>query len=322
MPLAALRQKKISILIILNQLYCSQNNSIEPSTESKHLADLVKVSLLPIHEKGHQEQEFRSLIENQPLYFRKTSRSKVALWEIYVDCVWADKVFLGRLKKSRFDFLMWPEACLTPPQLMVFDMDSTFIKIEVIDELARRHGVGESVSKVTESAMRGELDFAQSLISRVACLRGLSASTIGDICQKLPLSDGVERLMEYTKRQAVDVAIVSGGFSPFVSHLKQTMGLYQVKANQLEIEEGKLTGKVHGQIVDAAVKADFVQELINELRLTPNDVITVGDGANDLLMMNESGFNLAYRAKPAVQDQAKGRFNYSNLDRLVAVFGW
>ena len=221
-----------------------------------------------------------------------------------------------------FDYILWPNNHQQPPKLLVFDMDSTFIQIEVIDELAKRHGVGESVSQVTEAAMRGELDFSESLISRVACLKGLVDSTIDDLSHKLPLSEGVAQLVGICKKQDIKIAIVSGGFTPFVSHLQQTMELYRVKANDLEIVNGELTGRVLGSIVDANAKAVFVNELKDELSLNRNDIMTIGDGANDLVMMAETGFNLAYRAKPAVQAQAKGRMNNTNLNQLADIFDW
>jgi phosphoserine phosphatase len=223
---------------------------------------------------------------------------------------------------SSLDFVQWPEQSHQKPKLLVFDMDSTFIEIEVIDELARRHGVGESVAKVTEAAMRGELDFAESLISRVACLKGLSESAIHDICISLPLSKGVEKLVDLCHAENIKIAIVSGGFTPFVSYLKNTLNLHRVKANALEVESGALTGNVLGAIVDAQSKAEFVEELMEELAISREQVMAIGDGANDLAMMQKSGFSLAYRAKPTVQQQAKGALNHANLDVLADIFEW
>ena len=223
---------------------------------------------------------------------------------------------------ANLDYILWPNAQIEPPKLLVFDMDSTFIQIEVIDELAKRHGVGDKVSAVTESAMRGELDFSESLISRVACLKGLDDSTIDDIASSLPLSEGVALLVEKCEQKETKVAIVSGGFTPFVSKLKESMAIYRVKANDLEVKNAMLTGRVLGQIVDAKAKATFVNQLMSELNLKPEQVMAIGDGANDLMMMNETGFNLAYRAKPAVQAQAKGRMNITHLNNLIQVFGW
>ncbi len=225
------------------------------------------------------------------------------------------------VKLSGADYQIWP-AENAKPELLVFDMDSTFIQIEVIDELAKQHGVGESVSSVTEAAMRGELDFAESLISRVACLKGLPESVITKICENLPLSEGVSSLVKCCHHAGVKIAIVSGGFTPFVAHLKERMGLFQVKANDLEISAGELTGKVKGEIVDAQAKAEFVRSLAESLQLPLSKIMAIGDGANDLKMMEVSGFSLAYRAKPAVQNQAGGIMNKTNLNHLAEIFGW
>ncbi|MBV1907848.1 MAG: phosphoserine phosphatase SerB [Kangiellaceae bacterium] len=252
------------------------------------------------------------------IIFRETE--SLLIWDIYLR---ENKEALVNLvaRSDLFDSLLWPEL-QQAPELLVFDMDSTFIEIEVIDELAHRHGVGEQVSAVTESAMRGELDFAESLISRVACLKDLSESTISDICKSLPLSKGAAELVVRCHNNDVKVAIVSGGFTPFVGFLKESMGLYEVEANKLEAIDGKLTGRVEGQIVDALAKADFVERLSKELGLSTEKIMAIGDGANDLKMMEKTGFSLAYRAKPAVQKAAGGQMNISNLNHLADIFGW
>jgi len=259
--------------------------------------------------------------------FSKRKIAETIIWDVFAEYStlesWLNDIFSdGNETLPEFDYILWPNNHLRAPKLLVFDMDSTFIQIEVIDELAKRHGVGESVSKVTEAAMRGELDFSESLISRVACLQGLADSTIEYIRHRLPLSKGVDQLVDSCQKQGIKIAIVSGGFTPFVSHLKNTLGLYRVKANDLEIANGELTGHVLGHIVDAKAKAEFVNELKDELKLSRNDIMTIGDGANDLMMMSESGFNLAYRAKASVQQQAKGRMNHTNLNQLADIFDW
>ena len=312
-----------------NQLYTQQSQTIKCCDYSPSTFDgLTKLSLFNIRETKFdskaEEQFFVSLLASfgKTLYFRKKEVGNFICWDVFANneklATWLNE----KIDESRFDFLLWPDEHLYPPKLLVFDMDSTFIQIEVIDELARLHGVGDSVSQVTEAAMRGELDFAESLISRVACLQGLAESTIDDIANKLPLSPGVAKLVAQSNNYEVKVAIVSGGFIPFVQRLKDTMGLFEVKANALEITDKKLTGKVLGNIVDARVKADFVNELREKLKINKNEILTIGDGANDLLMMKESGFSLAYRAKPAVQAKAKGRMNLTHLNHLADIFGW
>lgn len=299
--------------------------------QASALNGLSKLSLFKMNIKGNastdEDQYFTSFLtkldattNSSQFYFRKKVFKELLVWEVFSHKDNLNSWVTGNIRNSNFDYIIWPEGQFLPPKLLVFDMDSTFIQIEVIDELARRHGVGDSVSKVTEAAMRGELDFSESLISRVACLQGLAESTIADIASQLPLSEGVDKLVVQSKENSVKIAIVSGGFTPFVQHLKQTMGLFEVKANDLEINDGQLTGKVVGHIVDAQAKADFVNQLKEKLSISSNDIMTIGDGANDLLMMNESGFSLAYRAKPAVQAKAKGRMNFTYLNHLTDIF--
>ncbi|MCW8879896.1 MAG: phosphoserine phosphatase SerB [Kangiellaceae bacterium] len=258
------------------------------------------------------QQEYAIKCEHTP---------RLKVWHIHAEYDFV-KELAETLKSSSFDFLLWPEQSLQPPSLMLFDMDSTFIQIEVIDQLAIRQNVGEKVSQVTEAAMRGELDFSESLIARVACLQGLGQTAIDDIAENLPLSPGVDELVNAGKSNQCQVAIVSGGFTPFVEKLKQEMALYAVKANHLQIENGVLTGRVEGQIVDARVKAEYLQELCQALGLDLKLSMAIGDGANDLQMMNKAGFNLAYKAKPKVQQQANGRINQTTLASLIDVFGW
>lgn len=271
-------------------------------------------------------KRFFSYVNEMPAYagefiWGERNTHDLHIADVFVSKDWLDSFKSMVVEPSPFDFLIWPASDETP-KLLVFDMDSTFIEIEVIDELARLHGVGTQVAKVTEAAMRGELDFAKSLVSRVACLKGLSESSIDDICHRLPLSSGVQALIEVCHQRNVKIAIVSGGFTPFVGFLKEAMGLYKVKANCLEIKDGLLTGKVLGDIVDAQAKADFILELNEELGIKTEQFMTIGDGANDLVMMRETGFSLAYRAKPAVQKQAKGRMNSTHLNHLADIFGW
>ncbi len=312
-----------------NQLYIQQAQTINLCDDKPSpFEGLSKLSLFGLKPNeshtGLEPQKFVSLLSaiDDLVYFRKKETDKLICWDVFADKAILQSWTADKIDGSGWDFLHWPGEHFTAPKLLVFDMDSTFIQIEVIDELARQHGVGDSVSQVTEAAMRGELDFAQSLISRVACLQGLAGSSIEEVASNLPLSPGVDRLVEQSKQSQIKIAIVSGGFTPFVERLKDNMGLYQVRANYLEIVDEQLTGKVLGQIVDAQVKADFVNELRVKLNIDKNDILTIGDGANDLLMMNESGFSLAYRAKPAVQAKAKGQMNFTTLDDLLYVFDW
>ncbi len=284
---------------------------------------LSKLSLFKYSLNGDSELNEKMLVDlfegvNVDIFVREKIDNKLIVLELYSVDKTLKYLVEGKINETKYDYILWPAEYLESPKLLVFDMDSTFIKIEVIDELAKRHGVGESVSKVTEAAMRGELDFSESLISRVECLKGLKESNIDEICKSLPLSSGVQELVDNSK--TINIAIVSGGFTPFVEYLKTSMSLYKVKANNLEIRDGLLTGKVLGKIVDASEKAVFIKDLQQELGLSKNSIMAIGDGANDLLMMEEAGFSLAYRAKPAVQDKAKGRMNNTNLNHLLTVF--
>ncbi len=320
-------------LLKTDQFYKHQNQVNSPvDLSSIDLEDHTKLSLFclqslqdtvlsDVQDINSQFEKIYTLL-NGPFYFKKIDTKTLAIWEVYAVLEDLKHWLKSTVNQTDFDYLLWPEKHFTPPKLLIFDMDSTFIQIEVIDELAKEQGVGDSVEKITESAMRGELDFCESLMTRVSLLKGLQASSIDKISKQLPLSKGVLELVRKSKAQSVKIAIVSGGFMPFVERLKSELSLYEVKANHLEITNGKLTGKVIGGIVDAKVKANFVLALQTKLALNKNDIITIGDGANDLLMMRESGFSLAYYAKPPVQVASRGRMNYTNLNHLSALFGW
>jgi phosphoserine phosphatase len=288
------------------------------------LAPYSKLTLFTEGELDEQQSEFFRLLQAfpQPLYFSLRASGGCFYWDVYATYQPLICWVKNTVAASGFDYLLWPEKTLQPPQLLLFDMDSTFITIEVIDELAKKHQVGEQVARVTEAAMQGELDFAQSLIQRVACLKGLSSAVIGQIAASLPLSQGVADLVAQAAAFNCPVAIVSGGFTPFVEKLKAKMGLFQVHANRLKIVDGALTGEVEGKIVDAKAKADYLLDLCRTLNISATLAMAIGDGANDLLMMKAAGFNLAYRAKPKVQAEATGRIIRTNLGRLAGVFAW
>ena len=284
--------------------------------------NLRQITLFCDDKESTQQNNLCSLIGSfsEAVILIKNKKEHKIIWQAYIHAQKLNNFVNNKIRESQFDYIIWPKNHHKVPKLIVFDMDSTFIQIEVIDELARVHNVGEEVSKVTESAMRGELDFSESLITRVACLKDLNSKTIEQIANKLPLSFGVNKLVEWAHLNDIKIAIVSGGFTPFVEKLKEKMGLYRVKANNLEIANNKLTGKVLGKIVDAQSKADFINLLKKELNLESNEIMAIGDGANDLVMMQETGFSLAYKAKPAVDEKAKGRMKSTNLDHLISVF--
>lgn len=208
------------------------------------------------------------------------------------------------------------------PRLVCFDMDSTLIKAEVIDELARRHGVGEEVAEVTERAMRGELDFKASFRERMSKLVGLDESVLAEIAEELPLMEGVERLMVNLKRLGYRTAILSGGFTYFALHLQKKLGFDEIHANELIIENGKVTGEVSEPIVDAERKAELLEVIALRQGFTLDQTIAVGDGANDLKMLAKAGMGIAFRAKPLVRAQARQAISTSGLDGVLYLLGY
>ena len=206
-------------------------------------------------------------------------------------------------------------------RLVVFDMDSTLIQQEVIDEIAKDHGVGEEVSRVTELAMRGELDFKQSLARRVALLEGMDASKLEAIAQRLVLTEGAERLIKALKTFGYKTAVISGGFSYFGQKLQQKLGLDYVYANELEIVDGKLTGRVLGQVVDGERKAQLLSEIADREGIDVDQVVAVGDGANDLPMLRAAGLGIAFHAKPLVKRSARQSISTLGLDGILYLMG-
>jgi phosphoserine phosphatase len=206
-------------------------------------------------------------------------------------------------------------------RLVAFDMDSTLIAAEVIDELAKAAGVGPQVSAITESAMRGEIDFKESLRRRLRLLRGLPAATLAEVARRIPLNEGAERLIANLKRFGYTIAIISGGFTYFGNRLKERLGIDYVFANELEIEGGVLTGQVVGEIVDAAKKADLLRMIADKEHLSLQQVIAVGDGANDLPMLGIAGLGIAYHAKPVVKNSAGQAISTLGLDSILYLVG-
>ena len=205
--------------------------------------------------------------------------------------------------------------------LAVMDMDSTLISIECIDEIADMCGLKPQVAAITESAMLGEIDFAESLRRRVKLLEGLEEPALQRVIdERLKLNPGAMEWIACCKQNGIKTMLVSGGFDFFAERVQAMTGLDYVRANKLEISNGKLTGNVLGDIVDAQAKADFLTELGLELHLKQEQIIAIGDGANDLKMMSAAGAGIAYHAKPIVQEQASYVLNYSGLDGLIYLF--
>ncbi|NQZ22844.1 MAG: phosphoserine phosphatase SerB [Colwellia sp.] len=206
---------------------------------------------------------------------------------------------------------------LSQPGILVMDMDSTTIEIECIDEIAILAGVGEQVAAVTEQAMLGELDFAQSLHQRVATLKGSPESILAEVADNIPLMNGLETLIKELKRHNWKVAIASGGFTYFSDHLKALLSLDAAHANTLEIIDGTLTGKVLGDVVDAQAKANCLIDLQERYQLPNQQTVAMGDGANDLVMMAAAHLGVAFHAKPLVLAKADSAINNAGLDCLI-----
>lgn len=206
-------------------------------------------------------------------------------------------------------------------RLVAFDMDSTLIQGEVIDELARCAGVGDQVAAITERAMRGELDFQQSFRQRVALLKGLPESALGQIVERMPLTDGAERLVATLRRLGYKTAILSGGFTFFGRVLQQRLGIDYLHANTLDVRDGVATGEVIPPIVDGAMKATRLAEIAEHEGLSLEQCIAVGDGANDLPMLRLAGLGIAFRAKPLVRSSARQSISAMGLDGILYLIG-
>ena len=208
-------------------------------------------------------------------------------------------------------------------RLICFDMDSTLIQAECIDELARRHGVYKEVAAITESAMRGEIDFKESFTRRVSLLKGLDVSVMQDIAENLPVTEGVDRLMSVLKTCGYKIAILSGGFTFFGEYLQRKYGIDYVYANELEIgDDGKLTGRYVGEVVDGRRKADLLRLIAQMEKVNLAQTIAVGDGANDLPMLSTAGLGIAFHAKPRVVANAQQSINTIGIDGVLYFLGF
>ncbi len=225
-------------------------------------------------------------------------------------------------QQEQIDCAYVPEQLtLQKIKLAVMDMDSTLINIECIDEIADMAGIKAQISAITERAMRGELDFKQSLRERVALLKGLPESALNDVIQqRLQANPGAQRWIDTCKQYQIKTMLVSGGFEQFAHHVQKMLGIDYSAANRLVIIDGKLTGNILGDIVDGQAKADYLRYQAGQLNVDLEATVAIGDGANDLLMMQAAGAGIAYHAKPIVQEQADFALNVVGLDGIINLF--
>jgi phosphoserine phosphatase len=206
-------------------------------------------------------------------------------------------------------------------RLVVMDMDSTLIQVEVIDEMARLYGVGEKVKEITERAMQGQMDFDESLKQRVGLLKGMPESELRGLADQIPLTPGAETLVRTLKRLGYRIALISGGFTYFAERLREKLGLHYVYANALELENGKLTGHLTGSIVNAQRKADLLELIAQQEGIPLDSVIAIGDGANDVLMLKKAGLGIAFNAKKKAREAASAAINQKTLASILYLLG-
>lgn len=233
------------------------------------------------------------------------------------------KTICAEKNVNNVDINVMPLATLVRPhKLALFDMDSTLIEQEVIVELAKKAGIGEQVDTITESAMRGEIDFVESFTRRVALLKGLSSDVLDDIIARhITFSAGAKRLITALKNNGYHVVLVSGGFNYFAEYVKNSLGIDETYANDLDIVDNTVTGEVTSAIVDGKRKAAILQEVAQRLGITLADTVAVGDGANDLPMLGLADIGIAYRAKPIVRAQADYAVTVAGLDGVMSILG-
>lgn len=271
-----------------------------------------------LYSSQFSQEQLTQLINSEKL-------SLLATWQVFeYHCalVTTEQVETIQQKIRQFDVdiaFLDNLPTLNQPGLLVMDMDSTAIQIECIDEIAKLAGVGEQVSAITERAMRGELDFEQSLRQRVKTLKGQPERLLEQVRQQLPLTSGLTRMVEILQQKGWRIAIASGGFTYFTEDLKQRLKLDFTAANQLDIVDGVLTGEVKGQVVDAQYKADTLVSLAQHYNIPLKQTIAIGDGANDLPMLHQASLGIAFHAKPKVQQQVKTVVNFADLTALLCI---
>lgn len=255
------------------------------------------------------------------------ARDKLISIEFVVDIRDADPNDLKRklmrdVEKVNLDIVIQPyDKFEREKRLIVFDMDSTLVDAEIIDELAKYAGVEEEVKRITEKAMRGEIDFKKALEERVKLLKGLPVEVLEKIYRNVKLTEGAKELIQALKRAGYKVAVVSGGFTYFTERLKEELGLDYAFGNELEIKDGKLTGRIKGRIIDAEEKARIIEEIAKKEGISKENIVAVGDGANDKIMIENAGLGIAFNAKDVLKDVADGTLSKENLIGLACILG-
>ena len=298
------------------------------------------VTLLGRHLTAEQISRLTSIIADQGLNIdiinrlsgrtslKQLDEDKNVCVEFYVtgkpkDLQGMKKSFLELSPKMGVDIAFQADNIFRRSRRMIcFDMDSTLIQAEVIDELAEYAGVREEVSRITEAAMRGEIDFKESFKQRLALMKGVKESVLLEIVSKIPLTDGAERLFKALKKFGFKTAILSGGFTYFARHLQAKLGIDYVYANELEFENGELTGNYIGEVVDGNRKADLLKVLADREDLLLDQVVAVGDGSNDLPMISVAGLGIAFHAKPVVKANARTAISTIGLDGILYLMGY
>ncbi len=304
-------QENYILTLLTHQISAQEIAHIAQITE-KHGLDILQITRL----------SSQSAIDSSSSNV-ETSCLEFTLHGIAIDL---DKIRASLLElAAQFDIdiaIQKSDAIRLDRRLVCFDMDSTLIKAEVIDELAKRAGVGNQVSAITERAMQGELDFSASFKERLALLKGLDETVLREVAEQLPMMEGVETLMRNLKARGFKTAILSGGFSYFGNYLQDKLGFDYVHANTLEVIDGCLSGRVVEPIIDGARKAALLEEIAKHEKLTLQQTVAVGDGANDLPMLNKAGLGIAFRAKPLVRKSAKHSISTHGLDGVLYILGF
>lgn len=304
--------RKRYIVTLLGRELLPDDISLAALTASKHGMNIEKITRLT----GRVQLNPAERPDKVCVEFAIRSEGEINEKQVKAD-------FMNLANEHQIDIAFQEESMYRRMRRLVcFDMDSTLIQTEVIDELAERAGVGEEVKKITESAMRGEIDFSESFIKRISLLKGLDESVMKEIAENLPITEGMTRLIRILKKSGCKLAILSGGFTYFGNYLKDKYGFDYVYANELEIVDGKLTGKHVGDIVDGQRKAELLRLLAQVEKVDIRQTVAVGDGANDLPMLSIAGLGIAFHAKPKVKENAKHALSTVGLDGVLYFLGF